>query len=182
MNTETFPEWTELVTIGRVAKPQGRRGEVAVNPLTDFPERFRALPRVFVEGEAGEPAPLTVENARLHKGRPVLRFAGISSIEDAEKLVGRELRIPTSDVAELPDGAYYHFELEGLEVFDRHRGFLGVAKGVLATGGTDVLVVKTVEGGELLLPFCNEICKRIDVDEGRIEVQAPEGLIELNAD
>ena len=63
-------EWTELITIGRVAKSQGRKGEVAVNPLTDFPERFLDLRRVFVEGERGQPASLTMEAARFPSRSP----------------------------------------------------------------------------------------------------------------
>lgn len=182
MRTETLLEWTQLVAIGRVAKPQGRRGEVAVNPLTDFPERFLDLPRVFVESEGGEPASLRMEQARLHKGRPIVKFAGISTIGEAQRLAGKELRIPTSDVQALPAGTYYHFELEGSKVVDRERGFLGIAEEVLTTGGTDVLVVRSREGKELLLPFCAEICREVDVVAGRIEIEAPEGLIELNAD
>ncbi len=179
---EELHEWADLVTIGRVAKSQGRKGEVAVNPLTDFPERFLDLPRVFVEGDGGEPAALVMEQARLHKGRPVVKFVGISNISEAQALAGKELRISSADVKPLPDGSFYHFEIAGLNVVDRDRGSLGTAEKVLTTGGTDVLVVRSPGGGELLLPFCEEICRRIDIDGGSIEVELPEGLIELNAD
>lgn len=179
---EELREWSDLVAIGRVAKSQGRKGEVAVNPLTDFPERFLDLPRVFVEGSAGVPSALTMEEARLHKGRPVVKFTGVSNITEAQALAGKELRIPSTEVKPLPDGSFYHFEIAGLEVFDRQHGRLGVAEKILTTGGTDVLVVRPTAGGELLLPFCKEICRRIDVGGGVIEVEVPEGLIELNAD
>ena len=182
METEEIREWRDLVTIGRVAKSQGRKGEVAVNPLTDFPERFLDLPRVFVEGQDGEPSIVTMEEARLHKGRPVVKFAGISNISEAQALAGKELRIPSAEVKPLPDGSFYHFEITGLQVVDRRLGVVGVAEKVLTTGGTDVLVVRSPGGGELLLPFCNEICRRIDVAGGRIEVEVLEGLIDLNAD
>lgn len=174
--------WADLVTIGRVAKSQGRKGEVAVNPLTDFPERFLDLPRVFVEADGGAPAALVLEGVRLHKGRPVIKFTGISNIDEAQALAGLELRIPSTDVKPLPEGSFYHFEIAGLEVVDRSHGVLGTAEKILTTGGTDVLVVRSRGGEELLLPFCKEICRRIDVDGGRIEVEVPEGLIELNAD
>ena len=174
-------EWAELVAIGRIAKSQGREGEVAVTPLTDFPERFQELSRAFIEGTGGEPVSLTVQAVRWHKGRPVVKFAGISNIGDAESLAGKELRIPESEIVKLPAGTFYHHDIEGLRVIDRRRGPLGTAERVLSTGGTDVIVVRTPGGGELLLPFCEEICRRIDLDAGRLEVEAPEGLIELNA-
>ncbi len=174
-------EWAELVAIGVIAKSQGREGEVAVNPLTDFPERFIDLSRVFIEGAGGEPLPFTVEAARLHKDRPVVKLAGVSSISEAQALAGKELRIPTSELISLPDESFYHFEISGLRVIDQNHGFIGTAEEVLATGGTDVLVVRSSDGEELLLPFCSEICRRIDLDSGCIEVDAPEGLIEVNA-
>ena len=174
-------EWAELVAIGVVAKSQGRKGEVVVNPLTDFPERFIDLRRVFIEGAGGEPVPLNVEAARLHKDRPVVKLAGVSSISEGQALAGKEMRIPTSELMSLPDESFYHFEISGLRVIDRNHGWLGTAEAVLATGGTDVLVVRSPDGGEFLLPFCSEICCRIDPDAGCIEVEAPEGLIDLNA-
>ena len=174
-------EWAELVAIGVIAKSQGRGGEVAVNPLTDFPKRFIGLVRVFVEGAGGEPVPLSVEAARVHKARPVVKLAGVSSISEAQALAGKEMRIPTSELISLPDGSFYHFEISGLRVIDRNHGFIGTAEEVLSTGGTDVLVVRSPDGEELLLPFCSEICCRIDPDAGCIEVEAPEGLIGLNA-
>ena len=175
-----FLEWGELVAIGVIAKSQGRKGEVAVNPLTDFPERFIGLRRVFIEGAGGEPVPFNVEAARVHKARPVVKLAGVSSISEAHALAGKEMRIPTSELISLPDGSFYHFEISGLRVMDRNRGFIGTSAEVLTTGGTDVLVVRSSDGEELLLPFCSEICRRIDPDAGCIEVDAPEGLIEVN--
>lgn len=174
-------EWADLVAIGVVAKSQGRKGEVAVNPLTDFPERFIGLRRVLMEGAGGEPVPFDVEAARMHKGRPVVKFVGVSNISEAQALAGKEMRIPTSELTALPEGSFYHFEISGLRVIDRKRGFIGTAEEMLTTGGTDVLVVRSSDGEELLLPFCAEICRSIDPVDGCIEVDAPEGLIEVNA-
>lgn len=173
-------EWSDLIAIGVVARSQGRNGEMAVNPLTDFPERFVDLARVYVE-VGGEAVPREVESARIHKGRPVVKLAGVASIDDAQAFSGKELRIPASEVVSLPDGSFYHFELMGLQVIDRSLGVLGIAERVLATGGTDVLVVSAPNGEELMLPFCAAICRRIDPAAGCIEVEAPEGLIGLNA-
>ena len=179
---EDTRQWTELIAIGSIAKSQGREGEVAVNPWTEQPERFVDLSRVFLEGDDGAAVAHIIESARLHKGRPVVKLAGVSTIGDAQALAGKEMRIPASELASLPDGSFYHFQILGLNVIDTAtRGMLGTAVSFIATGGTDVLVVRSPEGEELLLPFCSEICRRIDLDGGTIEVDAPEGLLDLNA-
>jgi 16S rRNA processing protein RimM len=178
---DELPDWSELVAIGSIARSQGREGEVAVNPLTDFPERFAGLSRVFLEGESGEPVAYALESARLHKGRPVVKLAGVSSIGEARLLAGKEIRIPASELVSLPDGSFYHFQISGLDVIDRRHGRLGIAEEILSTGGTDIIVVRSPDGSELLLPFCSEICRRVDLDGGYVEVEAPEGLIDLNA-
>ena len=174
--------WADLVTIGRVAKAQGRHGEVAIQPFTDVPSRFEALERVFVEEPGGAPGARTVEAMRLHKGRPVLKLGGVSDIGAAEALAGREIRVPESELEPLSEDSYYHFQILGLRVLDHRLGVLGVVEEVIATGGTDVLLVRGSEGREILVPLCREICRSIDPRAGCIELEAPEGLLELNAD
>jgi 16S rRNA processing protein RimM len=170
----------ELVAVGRLAKTHGRHGEIAVDLLTDFPDRFSALERVFVEGDAVE-APRRVESVRFHKGRPLLKLEGVSGIGDAEALRGREIRVPVDELVPLPGGTFYHFQIRGLSVADRSRGEIGVVEDVLETGGTDVLVVRGRDGAETLVPLCEEIVTKIDPANGRIEIEAPEGLVSLNA-
>jgi len=154
---------------------------VAVEPLTDFPERFKDLSRVFIEGDAGDAVALRLEWVREQGGRPILKFDGISEIGEAERLAGQEIRIPESELVDLPDGSYFHFRVIGCGVWDRRGGYLGVVEEVLVTGGTDVLVVKNASREESLIPLCEEICSVIDIGKKRIEVEAPEGLIGLNA-
>lgn len=176
-------KWSDLVAIGRVARSQGRLGEVAIEPFADVPERFEGLERVFLEGlegPGGEPTPFAVDSVRVHKGRPVLKLAGVSDIGAARALSGKEVRVPESELEPLPEGSYYHFEMKGLEVVDRELGHLGEVEDVLSTGGTDVLVVRGADGEENLVPLCAEICPRIDPRRGRIEIDAPEGLLGLN--
>jgi 16S rRNA processing protein RimM len=173
--------WQDLVVIGEVARSHGRRGEVIVNPLTDFPERFHDLTRVFVQGDEGKVVALRLEAVREQKGRPVLKFEGVSEISEAEKLAGREIRIPESELVALPEDSLFHFQVVGCRVSDRKSGYLGVVEEVLPTGGTDVLVVQDVSGEEKLIPLCKEICRRIDPERKEIEIDAPEGLMTINA-
>jgi 16S rRNA processing protein RimM len=173
-----------LVAIGRVAKAQGRWGEVAVDPLTDFPERFADLERVFLadgESSAMPSVPLPIESFRMHKGRPVLKLAGISSIGEAQALSGKEIRIPEEELRPLPEGSFYHFQIHGFSVTDRSSGEIGVVEDVLSTGGTDLLVVRGRDGGETLVPLCEEIVRNVDLVLHTVEIEAPEGLVSLNA-
>jgi len=179
-DTETV-EWEALVGVGRVARPQGRHGEVAVDPWTSAPERFTGLGRVYVEGGDSEPEGLVVENVRIHKGRPVVKFAGISDIDAAQRLRGRELRIPEGELEPLPEGSFYQFQIRGLTVRDRAQGEIGVVESVLETGGTDLMVVRGKRGEETLVPLCGEIVKNIDPARGSVDIDAPEGLVSLNA-
>jgi 16S rRNA processing protein RimM len=152
-----------------------------VNPLTDFPERFHDLEQVFIEGVDQEPVALRLEWVRVQGDRPVLKFYEVTGIGEAEQLAGREIRIPESELVALPAGSLFHFELHGCEVWDRSQGFLGVVEDIMVTGGTDVLVVRDSTERERLIPICKEICCQIEPDRRRIEIQAPEGLLELNA-
>ena len=177
--------WESLVVIGWVAKAQGRRGEIAIQPASGAVERFEDLTHIFLEGP--EPARYEVSSVRLHKGRPLLTLSGVSDIGLAKQLSGKEVRIPSEVLASLPKDVFYHFQLVGSTVTDSERGELGVVEDVLTTGGTDVLVVRRTAGAgqpgqqETLVPLCRDICRRVDLVEKQIEVQAPEGLVELNA-
>lgn len=173
-------EWEGLVALGRVARAQGRNGEVAVDAWTATPERFARLSRVYIEGGGSEPVALRVESSRIHKGRPVLKFSGISGLGEAEALKGLELRIPESELEPLPEGSFYQYRISGFTVRDRTRGEIGIVENVLETGGTDLLMVRGRAGEETLVPFCGEIVKNIDPLGRSIDIDAPEGLVSLN--
>jgi 16S rRNA processing protein RimM len=173
--------WEALVAVGRVVRAQGRHGEVAVEAWAASPEDLTAIGRVLVEDGGFGISELVVESARIHKGRPVLKFVGISDIDQAETLRGRELRIPETELRPLPSGSFYQFQIQGLRVKDRARGEIGVVDRVLETGGTDLLVVRGGGGEETLVPLCREIVKSIDPGQGWVDIEAPEGLVSLNA-
>jgi 16S rRNA processing protein RimM len=105
-----------MVLVGRIARPQGTRGEVIIDADTDFPEeRFAAGGRVFVERD-GSPAPLEIAAFRMHAGRPVVRFDAIESMDQAETLRGLEMRVPESELGALPENVWYHHQLLGSTV------------------------------------------------------------------
>ncbi|MFP3940838.1 MAG: ribosome maturation factor RimM [Thermoanaerobaculia bacterium] len=173
------------VEVGRVLRPHGVRGEAVVDSYSDVPERFAAGAELLVLPEAGRPRRrLTVEAARPHRGRLLVRFEGLAGREDVEDLRGALLQVPGEDVPAPPEGTWYHFQLVGCRCVDRRRGPLGEVTDVREDGGGDLLEVRlegTPEGGRLLVPFVGEVVRAVQPEAGRIEVDLPEGLLEACA-
>lgn len=172
-----------LLTIARILRPQGRKGEVAAEILTDFPERFQQLPSAFLEVPGQAPKPVNLERGWPHKGRIILKFAGIDSIESAERLRGLQVFIPWEQRTPLPPHHYYLCELCGCRViWERQGREIGTVTEVESTGGVDVLHVRPAEGkSEVLIPLAQEICTRIDLASRTIVIDPPEELLELNS-
>jgi 16S rRNA processing protein RimM len=164
----------ELVAIGRIDRPQGRRGEVVVTPFSDRPDRFPNLRRAFAPGPGGSIRELRVTSSWPHKRRWVLKLDGIDSIDAAEGLRGLELRIGEEELAPLPEGSYYDHQLKGLEVVDAAGGErLGVVRDLIETGGVPVLAVDT-GSGESLIPLAERFVRQVDLAAGRMLVCPPE--------
>ena len=172
----TSPE-SESLTIGRIRRTHGRRGEVAVEILTDFPDRFQAGEDLLLSNET-DVETKSVEASRFHKGRMIVKFAGIDSITAAEALAGLWIGVPGSARRALPPRVVYISELIGCVVRENGEA-LGTVEAVEETGATLLLRVRTAEG-ELLVPFAEEICQTVDVGKREIHVRLPEGLKDLD--
>ena len=170
-------DFRDLVLVGRVVKPQGRHGEVAVLPLSDRPDRFPTLRRAFVPAPGGGAREVRVLRCWPHKGRFVLAIEGVSTIDEAETLRGLELRIEEAELSALPEGSYYHHQLLGLRVEDEAGAEMGVVDDVVETGAeARVLVVRGPEG-ETLLPFAAGFVKAVDLAGGRLVALRPEYVV-----
>jgi len=123
---------------------------------------------------------MEVEHTWMHADLLVFKFKGIDTISAAEELAGAEVSIPMDQRAPVEEGEYYQSDLVGCEVFDPDGRRLGMVEGWQETGGTPLLVVRRADGGEILIPFANSICTRIDIAGRRVEVKLPEGLEDLN--
>ena len=175
------------VTLARILRPHGRRGEVAAEILTDFPDRLTRLTSVELADGKNAPRHITIRSCWLSKsrgGQAIFHFDGCDSIPDAKLLVGLEVQVPIAERVTLPAGTYYVSDLIGCDVFDeRSSEKLGVVRDVQFTGdsvsGTPNLAVAT-SASELLIPLAAEICTLIDTPARRIEVSLPEGLRDLN--
>jgi 16S rRNA processing protein RimM len=166
--------FAEMITIGRVVKPQGRKGEVLVEPLSDRPQRFPALRRAYVSGALEQAREVAVEGCWPHRGRFVLKLAGVDSIDAAEAYRGVELRIPLDQLEPLPPGCFYHHELIGLAAEDEAGHSHGRVEAIWDTGaGAPVLVLRGAAGEELL-PLLQGFVKSVDRGAGRIVIAVPE--------
>jgi 16S rRNA processing protein RimM len=168
-----------LVAVGRICRPQGRRGEVRLDPLTDAPERLRTLAECWlVPPTAGERR--VVEGVWFQGGTPVLKLAGSDSLGEAETLVGRLVAIPRAAVRPLPPDRYYAFDLVGCRVETPEGADLGTVAEVQTGPEHDYWTVRR-EGRAWLLPAVSAIVLRVDLAARRIVVSPPEGLVELDA-
>jgi 16S rRNA processing protein RimM len=182
------PESFAPLTLARILRPWGRRGEVAAEVLTDFPQRLAEMREAWLAGERSAPRLAKIISCRMHLGQAIFLFEGVQTISEAETLRGLEVQVPFEERAPAGLGRYYISDLIGCQVWeDGATSALGVVRDVLRAGEERsalpeswVLVVG-VPAGEMLIPFAAEICTRLDTAARRIEVRLPEGLRELNA-
>jgi 16S rRNA processing protein RimM len=158
------------VAVGRVRGPRGVRGELNVDSLTDFEERFVPGATLWASGTA-----YTVRRSRAAGNTLLLELAGIDSREAAEVLRNQLLEIPEESLTHLPEGQYYRFQIVGLAVFDRAGHPLGHVEQIIETGANDVYIVRD-QTGELLLPAIDAVVLKIDLEARRMTVNLIEGL------
>jgi 16S rRNA processing protein RimM len=168
-------DWDGMVLVGTIARPHGIKGQVAINPETDFAEaRFAVGETLWTKQER-----LKVETVRFQGGRPIVGFEGRSRIEDVERLAGLELRVPAESLKPLDPGTFYEHQLVGCLVETVGGEQVGEVTRVDGGAGGSLLAV-TGSRGEVLVPLAAHICVEVDVDAKRIRIDPPEGLLELN--
>ena len=177
-------EEAEFVTIARVSKTQGRHGEVAATLLTDFPELFATRKKLFALGgsSAQGDAPrrkLDLDEHWFHKGMVVLKFAGVDSISEAEALVGSEIQVPRSERAALGSDEFYVSDLIGCMVTDSGREIGRIKDVQFGSGEAPLLVIEGEK--EYLVPFASAYIQKIVLEQKRLEMKLPEGMLELDA-
>ena len=167
----------ELISIGRIVGTHGYKGTVKVESLTDFPERFNDLKTIRLL-HAKKTVEMNVESCGQYKGLILMKIQGIESKEEAQLYRNALLCIDEADIYQLPEGYYYHFQLEGLAVYDMEKGYLGVLKEVLETGANDVYVVDSEVYGELLIPAIKQVIQEVDLAAKRMQVKLLDGLVD----
>ncbi len=188
-------DWTLLA---RIARPQGRRGEVLCDLFTDFPERFAERRALFLRiGNGAEATPVTLEDFWLptgnSAGRVVFKFAECNSISDAEALAGRDVVLPASQRVMLEEDTFYVSDLQGCAVVNLAGGdgpdelgtvvdvhFATNPAGKRLDDAAPILVVQRANGDEVLIPLAKEFVAHPDLPNRRLEMRLPPGLVEAN--
>ena len=166
--------------VARIGKPHGIRGEVTVQVLTDAPED-RFIPGTEFVVEPASSGPLTVSSARWNKDILLLGFEEVADRNQAETLRGAKLFIETADLDEDDDEGWYEHELVGLEARVGDQ-VVGKVTALNTAPAQDLLMVTTPEGGEILVPFVEQIVPEVNIGEGYILLTPPDGLFELNSE
>ena len=196
---DSISQW---IVLAHILRPQGRRGEVLADLFTDFPDRFDQNPRVwlapagFADSKTGGPTSSQQIEITEHwlpvgknAGRIVLHFAGVDTIEQAERLAGKEVIVPLTERVPLDEGAAYISDLVGCTVYDRGVA-LGLVDSVQFPSSADgsrrledaapLLGILSPEGDEILVPFASAFLLGLDVAAKSIRMALPEGLTEIN--
>jgi 16S rRNA processing protein RimM len=166
-------EGIEFLAIGEVAAPHGVRGYFSVRILTDFPQRFKQLQRVFL-GE--EHVSFVVEGVRVLPRRVLMKIAGVNSPEAARPFGGQLIYVPVQEAMPLKEGEYYWYQIIGLEVWTIEGEHLGKVTDILATGSNDVYIVQG-EQREVLVPAIEEVITDVDLAHGKLVISPLPGMM-----
>lgn len=176
-----------LLTVGRVIGHRGRHGELTVRIFMGQAERFTGMPAVWVAAatDPGDGASYRVEADRAYRDRLVLKLAGVDGADAAARLRGCRVAVREDQLTAPVAGEMHPEALVGLEVVDAASGkTIGVVEAVIRTGGVDLLRAVASPAGvpqrEVLIPLAAEIVRRIDLDRRRVEIDPPDGLLDLN--
>lgn len=165
----------EYLSIGQIINTHGLRGAVKVYPLTDDISRFEKLKEVYVEENDGI-VKYKVESVKFLSSTVSVKLKGVDSEEAANKLRGSYIKVDRKSAVKLPKDTYFICDLIDLEVYDEKGLLLGTVKDVLQTGSNDVYVIES-SGKDILIPALKDIVKKIDLENKKILVEMPEGLI-----
>ncbi|MGN6183988.1 MAG: ribosome maturation factor RimM [Thermoanaerobaculia bacterium] len=170
------------IAIGILRKAHGVRGEASIEPWTDSLDRFDELETVtLVSPDEKQTRDVTIERWRAHADRALVKFVGLDSPEDVQRLQNWTVEIPEEQARELDEDEYFLHDLVGLTLFDAEGVNRGVVTDVIEGGGGVLLNVKRPDGKEFELPFAADLCTEIDIEAKTMIVALPEGLDDLDS-
>jgi len=169
----------EAYYLGKIIKPYGIKGEVLVKLDTDEPENYEGMESVFLE-IGGKLVPFFINDSFLHKSL-LLRvdFEDVDSIEQAEKLVGRKLYLPLSELPELTGKNFYYHEILGFKAIDKRLGPIGLIKSVNDMAAQPYMIILHPEGKEILVPIHNDMIEKVDREQKEMHLTLPDGLVDV---
>jgi len=167
----------ELLVIGKISGIHGIGGKVRVTSYAESPATFLSQDYLYLRDERGAIKKYGLVQVKPHNNVLLLTFDGITSIDEAVKLIGSSLLVEKSTLDLLPEDEYYWVDVIGLKVFTDNGDFLGIVEKILQTGSNDVYVVRK-EDREYLVPAIASVVLKIDVNEKLMVVHPMEGLFE----
>lgn len=166
----------ERLEVGQIVNTFGIKGWLKIYPYVDDITRFDDLKKVYSKSK-NQQMQLEIEEVKYQKNMVLIKFKGIETIEQAQKLKNSYLEIDRSDAIPLEEGQYFIADLLGLDVIQDNGEKLGILDDIFNNGSTDIYVVKNELGKQFLLPYIDEVVKNIDLEKGKIIVHLIDGLI-----
>jgi 16S rRNA processing protein RimM len=160
-----------FLSIGKLRRAHGLKGEILMDVNTHFPDRIVGG-KTYLIGE--EHQPMQVESVRWANKNVLIKFVGINSPDEMAYLRNKIVFINSQELPVLPEGEYYHHQLLGLQVFNESGELLGNLDEILETGANDVYVIKSEAGEEILIPVIFDVVISYHLEEGKIVVRLPE--------
>ena len=165
--------------VGKIVNTHSLKGEVKVISSTDFEEeRFKKGSKLLITRGNQLIREVVVQSYRNHKNFLLVKFEGIDSVEEAEKLKNLQIKIDSDEVGELEENEFYFHQIIGCEVFDENNKNLGEIIDILTPGANDVWVIKGENGKEILIPYIEDVVKKIDTTSKKVNIEVMEGLID----
>jgi len=165
--------------VGKIVNTHGIRGEVRVISRTDFAEeRYKIGNVLYIFMENKPPVEVKVASHRVHKSFDLLTFEGYDNINLVKPFKGAIIKIPETQLQPLNEGEYYFHEIIGCTVVTEDGEPIGEIKEILTPGANDVWVVKRKKGGDVLIPYIDDVVKQVDVENKTITIHVMEGLLD----
>ena len=166
----------DFVSVAYIASAHGLKGDVKVIQLSNDPERIYSLSNIFIIQKNGEKKESFIKRVRAVKGGFAVSLANITSVTDAQQLVGSYIAVPENEVPVLGKDTWYHYEIIGIEVFTTEGLCLGKIEDIISTGSNDVYVIRDNER-EYLIPAIRDVIKGVDIKGRRMVIALMDGLI-----
>lgn len=178
-----MPEINDFISIGKIVRPIGVKGNVKVIYLTDFPDRFKDLEKIFLYDEEkksfvnkNSDFEFVISECRTLIDYVNLKFMDYEDKDSVKELINKIVMLPESERVELPEDNFYFFELVGAEVFDKGKR-LGVIKSFSDFGSGDLINI-SYKGKDIMIPLRKEFVKVIDIKNKKVELDLIEGFLE----
>jgi 16S rRNA processing protein RimM len=164
------------VLIGKIVGSHGLKGTNKIRAFAESLSVFKPGRSILIRKSSGQKINLEINRVKAQGRTTLLLFKGINDRSQAEALIGSELYIRKQDLPELEDGTYYWFDLIGIEVYTIDKKYLGRIESIIETGSNDVYVVKDGKN-EVLIPALESVIMDIELEQKRMQVNLPQGLI-----